>query len=186
MGAAATGVIPRLLFVIGASGAGKTTAVRTLERRGLPSVRCYYFDSLGVPSAEEMERRWGGGEQWQEDATRRWIERLSTPSHGDRVNVLDGQTRPAFIQPYAAGVSYRIVLLDCTPATRATRLRDGRSQPELVTERMENWAAYLRREAGAHDVPIVDTSQLSHEEVADALQHQVELLLRGGTHARSP
>ncbi len=53
----------RLLFVSGASGAGKTAAVRTLERRGLPAVRCYHFDSIDVPSPEEMERQWGGGDQ---------------------------------------------------------------------------------------------------------------------------
>jgi len=183
LGAAEADVKPRLLFVIGASGAGKTAAVRTLERRGLPAVRCYYFDSIGVPSPEDMERRWGGGDRWQEDATRHWIERLT--SNADTVSVLDGQTRPAFIQPHTAGVSYRIVLLDCTPAVRATRLRDGRSQPELVTERMESWATYLRREADAHNLPIVDTSQLSIDAVADALQLEVELLLKGDIHARS-
>lgn len=121
----------------------------------------------------------GGGDQWQEDATRRWIELLSRETSQSAVTVLDGQTRPTFIGPHAsaAGATYRIVLLDCTPAVRATRLRDGRSQPELVTERMENWAAYLRREAGTHGVPIIETSQLSIEAVADALQHQVDLLL---------
>jgi hypothetical protein len=167
----------RLLFVIGASGAGKTAAVRTLERRGLPAVRCYYLDTIGVPPSEEMERQWGGGERWQEDATRRWIERLSRETSPTAVSVLDGQTRPAFILPHVttAGATCRIVLLDCTPAVRATRLRDGRSQPELVTERMETWATFLRREAGAHGLPIIETSQLSIEAVADALQHEVDL-----------
>ena len=181
MGAAGEILKPRLLFVLGASGAGKTAAVQTLERRELAAVRCYYFDTIGVPPPEEMERQWGGGDRWQEDATRRWIERLSRETTPTAVSVLDGQTRPTFIAPpaTAAGATYRIVLLDCTPAVRATRLRDGRSQPELVTERMENWAAYLRREACMHGLPIVETSQLSIEAVADALQHQVNLLLAG-------
>lgn len=169
----------RLLFVIGASGAGKTAAVRDLERRGLPAVRCYHFDTIGVPSPEEMERRWGCGDQWQEDATRRWIAQLTNESEAGSVSILDGQTRPAFIYPQvtAAGASCRIVLLDCTASVRATRLRNGRSQPELATERMENWAAYLRREAGTHGLPIIDTSQLSIEAAADALQHEVDLLV---------
>ena len=181
MGAATAGVRARVLFVIGASGAGKTAAVRTLERRGLSSVRCYYFDAIGVPSPEEMERQWGGGEQWQEDATRRWIARLGRETSPTAVSVLDGQTRPAFIEPHAtaAGATYRIVLLDCTPAVRATRLRDGRSQPELLTDRMENWAAYLRREAGTHGLPVIDTSRLPIETVADVLQHEVQLLSQG-------
>jgi LmbE family N-acetylglucosaminyl deacetylase len=176
---ATAGVSARVLFVIGASGAGKTAAVRALEQRGLPAVRCYYFDTIGVPSPEEMERRWGGGDRWQEDATRRWIERLIRETSPTAVSVLDGQTRPAFILPHmtAAGATCRIVLFDCTPAVRATRLRDGRSQPELVTEQMENWAAYLRREAGALGLPVVETSQLSIDAVADALQHEVDVLL---------
>ncbi|HXJ29944.1 MAG TPA: hypothetical protein VNG35_04870 [Gemmatimonadales bacterium] len=168
----------RLVFVIGASGVGKTAAVHTLEQRGLAAVRCYYFDTIGVPSPDEMARQWGGGDRWQEDATRRWIERLSRETNPSTVSVLDGQTRPAFILPHVttAGMTCRIVLLDCTPAVRATRLRDGRSQPELVTERMENWAAHLRREAAALGLPIIETSQLPIETVADALQHEVDSL----------
>jgi hypothetical protein len=43
---------PAILVVTGASGAGKTPAVRRLEARGRPGVRCFYFDSIGVPSEE--------------------------------------------------------------------------------------------------------------------------------------
>lgn len=169
---------PRQLFVIGASGAGKTTAVKALERRSLPAVRCYYFDSIGVPSPEEMERQWGGGEQWQADATRRWIERLNANTDGATLAVLDGQTRPSFIQPHldSTGIPYRILLFDCNKEVRTTRLRDGRAQPELASSRMENWAAYLRREAEALGLPVVDTSQLSVEEATDRLQHEVEAM----------
>lgn len=175
MGAASSDMSPRLLFVIGASGAGKTAAVQTLERRRLRAVHCYYFDTIGVPSSEEMEHQWGGGDRWQEDATRRWIERLRRESDANAVSVLDGQTRPSFIRTHAAptGVPYRIVLLDCDPATRATRLRDGRSQPELATPRMDTWAAYLRGEATALGLSVIDTSHRSIEAVADALEREV-------------
>jgi adenylylsulfate kinase-like enzyme len=47
---------PAILVVTGASGSGKTAAVRALDARDLPGVRCYYFDTVGVPSREEMER----------------------------------------------------------------------------------------------------------------------------------
>ena len=169
---------PRLLFVIGASGAGKTTAVRALERRTLPAVGCFYFDSIGVPSPEEMERGWGSGERWQEDATRQWIERLARGAGPAAVRVLDGQTRPAFISKHVASVGafYRIVLFDCRAAVRATRLEQDRGQPELVTERMESWAAFLRRESQELHLPIVDTSDLSVEAMTDALQREVEHL----------
>ena len=169
---------PRLLFVIGASGAGKTASVRLLDRRALPGVRCFYFDTIGVPTPDVMERDWGGGEQWQEYATRWWIEQLVSNAADATVAVLDGQTRPSFIRTHAApaGATYRVLLLDCVAAVRATRLRDGRAQPELATQRMEDWAGYLRREASEQDIPIIDTSHLSVDAVADALQGAVEQL----------
>lgn len=175
---APTGMKPRLLFVVGASGAGKTTAVRALERRALPAVRCYYFDAIGVPSAEQMEREWGGGDGWQEDATRRWIERLTADNERAAVSVLDGQTRHSFIRKHAdpVGVTYAVVLLDCSAPVRERRLTEGRAQPELVTHRMEDWADYLRDEAATHGAPIVDTSELSVEAVTDVLQREVERL----------
>src|SRR5574341_635832 len=92
-------VTPALLFVLGASGAGKTAAVRALQARNLPGVRCYYFDTIGVPAPEIMERDWGGGEQWQEHATRDWIERLTANRDRAALAVLEGQTRPSFIRP---------------------------------------------------------------------------------------
>jgi type II secretory pathway predicted ATPase ExeA len=48
-----------ILVVTGASGAGKTATVRALDARGIPGVRCFYFDSIGVPTAEVMERDYG-------------------------------------------------------------------------------------------------------------------------------
>jgi dephospho-CoA kinase len=174
---------PALLFVIGASGAGKTTAVRALEARGLPGVRCYYFDSIGVPPAEVMEREWGGGERWQEQATRAWIERLAANADGVQVAVLDGQTRPSYIEPQLArsGVRHaRIVLLDCAPEVREERLRGPRAQPDLASHQMQEWAAYLRGQADARGLPVLDTSRMSIEAMADALQREVELLRAGG------
>ena len=69
------------IVITGASGAGKTAAVDALEARGLPGVRCFHFDSIGVPSIEDMEREHGGGEQWQQWATTTWIERLQSLCH---------------------------------------------------------------------------------------------------------
>lgn len=171
---------PALLFVIGASGAGKTATVRTLAARGLPGVRCYHFDTIGVPSPEVMERDWGGGERWQEDVTRRWIERLAANQDGAQCAVLEGQTRPSFIQRWIAGAGVghvRIVLLDCTPAVRAARLAGSRGQPELATQQMDTWAVYLRGQADALQLPILDTTDMSVEQVATALARELDTLL---------
>jgi len=61
---------PGILVVTGASGSGKTATVRALEARALSGIRCYYFDAVGVPSAED---RGSGPDGWQAVTTREWI-----------------------------------------------------------------------------------------------------------------
>lgn len=175
----ADAVTPAILFVTGASGAGKTAAVRVLTARGLPGVRCHHFDTIGVPAPEIMKRDWGGGERWQEDATRRWIEHLVANQDGAQCAVLEGQTRPSFIQPWIAGAGVRctrILLLDCTPAVRAARVAGPRGQPELATRQMDAWAVYLRGQADALQLPVLDTTDMSVAEVADALARELDTL----------
>jgi hypothetical protein len=170
---------PRLLFVIGASGAGKTAAVQALDARALPGVRCHYFDSIGVPPPEVMVRDFGSGERWQADATARWVARLAANPDAAAIAVLDGQTRPSFIQPALVRTDVRhsrIVLLDCDPEIRAARLAGPRGQPELATLTMDAWAIYLRGQADALGLPVVDTTQRSVDAVADALQQEVAWL----------
>ena len=81
----------RLLVVVGASGVGKTAALRTLEKRGRCATRCYYFDSIGVPNPEAMEREFGSGERWQEHATGKWIARVAADGDPATVKVLEGR-----------------------------------------------------------------------------------------------
>ena len=179
---------PALLFVVGASGAGKTAAVHALEARRLSGVRCHYFDSIGVPTPEVMEREWGSGENWQEQMTRQWIERLAANADAVELAVLEGQTRPSFIQPPLTriGIGHaRILLLDCTPTVRMARLRGPRGQPELAGDRMDAWAAYLRGQADALGLRVLDTSEMSIEGVADVLQEEIEAL-RGTGGAPDP
>jgi hypothetical protein len=135
---------PAIIVVTGASGSGKTAAVRALDQRTLPGVRCYHFDSIGVPSREEIDRDFGGGEQWQALSTQKWLERLATDPDGVEVYVLDGQTRPSFVSKAAeqVGVNVVQVLLDCAPEVRNGRLIEMRGQPELANSRMDCWAAY--------------------------------------------
>jgi hypothetical protein len=143
---------PAILFVIGASGSGKAAAVRVLEARARSGMRCYHFDSIGVPPPEIMERDYGTGDGWQAAATAQWIERLATNPDGAEIAVLNGQTRPSFIRPVlgSAGVRHaRIVLLDCDSRVRAARLAGPRGQPQLATPQIDAWAVYLRREAAA-------------------------------------
>jgi uridine kinase len=164
-----------ILVVTGSSGAGKTAAVERIQSRSLPGVRCHYFDRIGIPSAEAMSRDYGGPEAWQSATTRGWIKRLAAESDVGIVSVLDAQTRPSFVVEALAGVNApptRVVLLDCALLVRHQRLIQ-RGQAELVIAEMDDWAVYLRREAEQLDVPIIDTSVLDIDGVADALEERI-------------
>jgi hypothetical protein len=168
---------PAILVVTGASGSGKTATVRALEARALPGIRCYYFDAIGVPPIEQMRRDFGGPEQWQAVTTQRWLDQLTTTADGTEVCVLDGQTRPSFVRSAAerAGIAVaRVVLLDATPSVRHARLAGPRGQPDLANSQMDCWAAYLRGQADALSVPVIDTTSLGIASVADALIAFVE------------
>lgn len=158
---------PQLLFAVGASGVGKTAAVQALRARALPRLSCYHFDEVGVPSVDEMTRLYGSSERWQEITTREWIARLQRET--DPLIILEGQTRPSFIRASRFDPPIGIVLLDCHPTVRSDRLRTGRQQPELDTPRMDSWAAYLRGQADALGLPVIDTTSLSPDEVAEQL-----------------
>jgi hypothetical protein len=170
---------PALLLILGASGVGKTAAVDALAKRRLSGVCCYHFDSIGVPSEEELARRYRSGEQWQAVETHNWIARLAANSEEAEICVLEGQTRPSFVQPALRACEVSIaemVLLGCTPEVRAQRLTGPRGQPELVTTRMDCWAAYLHGQADLLGLKIIDTSQLPVSSVVDELTRSVETL----------
>jgi len=62
-----------------------------------------------------------------------------------------------------------MVLLQCAPAVRQARLAGPRGQPELSSPRMDCWAAYLRGQADALNLPVIDTTDISIDAAADAL-----------------
>jgi hypothetical protein len=168
-----------IVIVTGASGAGKTAVVRALESRSLPRVRCFYFDSIGVPSSDVMDRDFGGGEKWQEHATAQWLTRFDELSDDTRVAVLDGQTRPSFVfdaADRAPTSALHVVLFHCSPDAREARLRGPRGQPELASDRMTNWADYLRDQATALGLPVVDTTMQTIAQATDYLESMVARL----------
>jgi hypothetical protein len=127
-----------------------------------------------------MQRQYGSGEQWQAYATKEWLRNLSGLPEDVRVAVLDGQTRPSVVLDLAAREAHRsvhVVLLDCSADTRSARLRGPRQQPELATATMDNWAAYLRGQADALRLPVIDTTTLTVAEAADELERLVRRLV---------
>lgn len=69
-------------------------------------------------------------------------------------------------------------LVDCDSAERNARLRGPRGQPELVTADMDRWAAYLRGQADAPALPVIDTTSLMIEDAVAALAAHVDALIR--------
>jgi dephospho-CoA kinase len=159
-----------LYFVIGASGSGKTSAVRELEKMNLSGLKTFFFDSIGVPSEQEMIEKRSRGESWQQAMTIEWVKRI----RGELANaeaVLDGQTRPSFIAEaceISDVKSYQVILIDCSEKVRTARLMQ-RGQPELANEQMMEWAKYLIRETTKIGGEIISNDHLSIAETAAAL-----------------
>lgn len=153
-----------LIVATGASGAGKTATLKALEAEHLRGVVFCYFDAIGIPSPEDMKRKYGSGEEWQKQTTIDWVQRIKRDYSDDKVVVLDGQVRQSFVDHACQrhGVAnYRITLFDCDNSVRNERLDRQRGQPELINEQMQNWARYLRKQAIERREAIIDTTDLT-------------------------
>lgn len=161
----------RIVFLIGASGVGKTAVAEVLGKKPPWIGNTFHSDSMGVPTPEEMECWPGGAEGWQRWATEEWVSRLA----GRRIalQLLEMQTRPSFIHPAVEAypkVEALTILLECSAEARSVRLTELRRQPELANPRMENWAAYLRGQADGLGLPVIQTDDRALEEVADEVE----------------
>ncbi len=156
----------KIFFVIGASGSGKTTVLKALDRARLSEFKIVYFDSIGVPSLDEMNAKYNGPEEWQRIKTIDWVKTIKETLISDNHVILDGQTRPTFIQEACIKneiTNYKIILFDCSDKERTRRLVD-RKQPELANENMMNWAKYLREQSQTEGFKIINNTNLTVEE----------------------
>ena len=157
-----------ILVLTGASGAGKTTLALKLNELGIPGVKGFNCDRVKIES---------GGSDQQADVLRYWISHLSEAETGIELAVLDTQIRPhraLEVLHDAAIENAQVVLVDCEPVKRNERLHLARSQPELANPRMDCWAAYLRGQADALKLPIIDTSN----DTIDQSLVELELLVK--------
>jgi hypothetical protein len=151
---------PALLAVTGASGVGKTTVLQALrdkiDARLLPLMA---FDSLGVPSEDEMTRCWEAPRGWQKMMTYHWVYTARQIYRMRPLVILEGQFDPqyAIAACSAHRMKYRVALLDVDDATRTARLT-RRGQPELATKDMATWAAYLAENTRSLGGTIVDAT----------------------------
>lgn len=154
-----------IYFLIGASGSGKTTVTKEIEEKSIEGFKTVYFDSIGIPSLEEMNEKYNGPEEFQRIKTMEWVKLIKKSILANFNVILDGQTRPGFIKEACLKYhikSYKIILFDCSDSERIRRLIK-RGQPELASENMMNWATYLRKQCQAEHFEIIDTTDLTVE-----------------------
>ncbi len=161
-----------LIFVTGASGSGKTSTLELLEKQTTLNTKFCYFDSVGVPSMEEMIDKYGSGDGWQKATTDHWVKKITSEYLPHASAILDGQIRLSFIKDVCDAnnlTDYKVILFDCNDTVRTERLV-RRGHAELASEDMMNWARYLRTEAQADQNAIIyDTSDLTIEQAAEGL-----------------
>jgi len=162
---------PAIIILTGASGAGKTTLTLKLNELAIPGVEGINCDRVKIEADKTA-----GSTDPQVDRLRYWISQLSKPETRIDLAVLDTQIRPhrALEVLNQAEILSRIVLVDCEPVKRNQRLHMDRAQPELANPQMDCWAAYLRGQADALNLSIIDTSN----DPIDKSLIELELLVR--------
>lgn len=157
----------KLFFITGASGSGKTTVLKAFAKRNNVEYKILYFDSIGVPTNNEMIARYGSTDNWQKAMTENWVAKIKSDSTAEEKIILDGQMKLSFIVDACDKydiTNYRIILFDCNDKVRSARLV-GRGQPELANEQMMNWAKHLRDSVPEYPkAAILENSELTIEE----------------------
>ena len=166
---------PAILVLTGASGAGKTTLILKLNELAIPGVKGFNCDRVQPEVAETA-----GPVVQQAEVLRYWISHLSELETGLKLGVLDTQIRPHValkVLSHTAIDYAQIVLVTCDTAKRNERLHLERRQPELANPQMDCWAAYLRGQADALQLSIIDTTSDPVEKSLAGLEFLVKNLL---------
>jgi len=170
---------PAIVFLTGASGAGKTTIVDIINKKyPTSSVSCLHFDNIGVPAEQEMIAVYGSGSEWQKAMTYHWIKKLLNEYQTKKLIILEGQVNLNFIVAAFEGFNfyhYKIVLAHCENSSRHTRLHQDRNQPELINDNMDAWADFLKKQAIDKQAMIIDTTFMSAEEMVSQFEKLIHI-----------
>lgn len=163
---------PFIIFLTGASGSGKTTLLDALKKKlHGPSVTYLHFDSIGVPSEEEMVKKYGSPSEWQKAMTIFWINKIVNEYSNKKLVIIEGQVNFFFIATAFKDINYnqyKIILIHCDTKVRHHRLYVNRNQPELINENMDSWAKFLKNQASEMNVTILDTSAMTVNNMRDS------------------
>ena len=163
-----------IFFITGASGTGKTSLVSDLEKKyKYKNWKFLHFDSIGIPSLDEMVRQYGSVENWQKNTTYVWIKKMLTECSDKEIIIFEGQVNLEFINEGFAKNNfsdYKIVLLDCNEDIMIKRIVECREQPELLTQDMKNWLKLLRKQGENFGVDIIETSDKTKLEVLQTFE----------------
>ena len=164
----------KIIFISGASGVGKTTLLQLLQKKytNKPDWIFLNFDSIGVPTEKEMIKNYRSGENWQKIKTKEWINKM-LEMNDKNIIVIEGQVNLEFIINEFVShnfTNYQIVLVDCSDEVMAKRLINDRKQPNLANKNMKSWLAFLRKQAGKYEIPILDTTYLTKNQMAQKFE----------------
>ncbi len=154
-----------LYFLTGSLASGKTTLLKGVVADHFPQLWTGYVDAARSP---------GRGVEWVALAA-------SPPPGSAPLLVVDGQERPHVLLEAArdAGLEhFHITLIDCGHDERRRRLLEDRRQAEWDTRDTYAWAAYLRGQADALRLEVLDTTSLSVADATHALASSIERFSR--------
>ncbi len=158
----------KIFFITGINGVGKTTLIGSLRSLLGTGFEVHDFDERGVPN--------NVGRQWRIDETKHWIDLGLTNYDKGIKTVVCGFARPSEQNDPLVG----FVLLDAQPEIIKKRLWNRYQTPESIDNIQKvsgktveqfiqdnvNFSDTIREEASKFQVPIVETSYLSPEEVS--------------------
>lgn len=166
---------PAVLILTGASGAGKTALTLRLSEQKIAGVECINCDRVKIDDSKTKDPS-----DYQASILTYWLSYLCNLERRIDLAVLDTQIRPHRAREvlHQAGILHsEIVLIDCDSEKRNARLCGERGQPELASVQMDCWAAYLRGQADALNLPIISTSDDSINKSLESLRKLVNELL---------
>lgn len=166
---------PAILILTGASGAGKTALTLRLSEQEIAGVECINCDRVKIDDSKTKDPS-----DYQASILTYWLSHQRNLERRIDLALLDTQIRPHRAREVLreTGILHsEIVLIDCDPEKRNARLHRERGQPELANPQMDCWATYLRGQADASNLPIIDTSDDSINKSLESLRGIVKELL---------